>query len=352
MKKREIVCLRINPVLGEPPSIRTQPQSATVAEGASVLFCVIAAGTAPLGYQWHSNGATIPGATSATLLLTNVLKGGEGFYSVVVDNAFGAVTSSNALLDVNRWPVADAGATQPMVISANGADAKVILNGTRSSDPDSDMLRYACYELGSTNPLASGAVAVVVLPVGAHSLVLAVNDGMLEAPNAFTVEVLTTAQAVERLVAQVNSKWSRSQPHIATLSAALASIDRSQDVSAINQLSAFQNKVRAQVAPSDPTLADDLLRKTQEIIDVLSIGAANSGGRPHGRFTSVIRQPNGRVQMQFSAERGPLYILEVSTNLVNWEKAGVAAGNGDGLFEFGDGDALRTRARFYRIVSP
>ena len=80
----------------------------------------------------------------------------------------------------NQPPVADAGATKWTVISPNGTNAQVILNGTRSSDPDGDLLHYACYEAGSPDPLAQGPVAVVVLPVGSHSLALVVNDRSID----------------------------------------------------------------------------------------------------------------------------------------------------------------------------
>ena len=54
-------------------------------------------------------------------------------------------------------------------------------------------------------------------------------------------------EAVEHLVAQVESAWPRSAPIVGTLSAVLHSIGGRNSVSALNQLLAFQNKVRAQV---------------------------------------------------------------------------------------------------------
>jgi hypothetical protein len=195
-------------------------------------------------------------------------------------------------------------------------------------------------------------VAVVVLLVGAHSLLLVVDDGMLTATNAFTVEVLTSAQAVDRLAAAVRDDVSRAQPIIATLTAALASIDRANSVSAINQLLAFQNQVRAQVEPLDGAAAASLIQAAREVIDALSGGSTNPGGRPHGRFTAVGRQANGRVTMQFLAERGPACILEASTNLLDWEMIGVALDHDDGTFEFEDANAARFPSRYCRLLTP
>ena len=110
--------------------------------------------------------------------------------------------------------------------------------------------------------------------------------------------------------------------------------------------------VCAQVAPLDSALAATFIQKAQEVIDVLSGGLTNPGGRPHGRFTSVTRRANGQVQMDLSAEPGRIHILETSSNLVDWEMIGVAAKEADGSFAVEDPNAARFPNRFYRLVSP
>jgi hypothetical protein len=255
----------------------------------------------------------------------------------------------------NLAPMADASASRLLYVSSNGLDATVVLDGSRSSDPDGDALDYLWLSAINSQPstfLADGVVAVAQLPVGVHPILLVVNDGLATATNVITVEVITTAQAVQHLIAQVESGWRRSRPLVATLSAALHSIERGNTVTAINQLRAFQSQVRAQVSPSDSPLAARCIQMAQEIIDVLSGGHTNPGGRPHGRFTALKHQPNGHVQLQFTAERGAVYLLEASTNLVHWEKIGVATDRGVGTFVFDDPDAARFLNRFYRIVSP
>ena len=49
---------------------------------------------------------------------------------------------------------------------------------------------------------------------------------------------------------------------------------------------------------------------------------------------------------------GVAYIVEASTNLVDWEAVGVATVNEDGSFEFEDADAAKHQCRFYRVVNP
>lgn len=83
-----------------PPSIVTPPQSLTVSNGLNASFSVVAAGSAPLAYQWDFNGAPLPGATSSSLTITNVQPASQGNYTVVVSNAVNSITSTAAHLTV------------------------------------------------------------------------------------------------------------------------------------------------------------------------------------------------------------------------------------------------------------
>jgi hypothetical protein len=70
------------------------------------------------------------------------------------------------------------------------------------------------------------------------------------------------------LMAQ-NSGIKNTRPLLATLEAAVASFERGNLNSGINQLKAFQNKVAAQVARVDAGLAGELIDQAQRIIDEL-----------------------------------------------------------------------------------
>jgi hypothetical protein len=84
-----------------PPFIVTQPANQTTSVGGSASFSVTAGGSQPLSYQWWLGTNALNGATSSVLNLSNVQLTDAGNYSVVVSNAFGTVTSTNALLTVN-----------------------------------------------------------------------------------------------------------------------------------------------------------------------------------------------------------------------------------------------------------
>lgn len=89
------------------PSITTEPDDQTVAEGANATFAVAASGTAPLSYQWQRNGADIAGANAASYTLTNVQLADDGaLLRVVISNSAGSVTSRAARLTVTPQPPA------------------------------------------------------------------------------------------------------------------------------------------------------------------------------------------------------------------------------------------------------
>ncbi len=82
------------------PRIAVQPASLTLNAGSQAQWRVMASGAQPMSYQWLFNTNTLPGATSPALMLDNVQGSDAGFYSLILSNQFGQVTSSNALLTV------------------------------------------------------------------------------------------------------------------------------------------------------------------------------------------------------------------------------------------------------------
>jgi len=81
-----------------PPEIVIGPDIYVVRPGTNVTFSVTAVGPAPLTYQWRFNGIDIPGATSRTLLLTNVQLEQSGTYEARVTNPNATVAASGTLI--------------------------------------------------------------------------------------------------------------------------------------------------------------------------------------------------------------------------------------------------------------
>jgi len=78
-----------------PPTITALPATGTktLLAGGMASFTVGAAGTAPLAYQWTTNGVPIVGATSSTLILSPSSVGQSATYGVTISNPYGSTNS-------------------------------------------------------------------------------------------------------------------------------------------------------------------------------------------------------------------------------------------------------------------
>jgi hypothetical protein len=111
--------------------ITVHPFSQTLFSGREVVMRVMAHGTAPLHYQWQFDGTNLPGATNASLVLTNARVEDTGSYTVRVSNALGMVTSRTAILTVIDSPPVIL--TQPADQTVNVGDSatfQVLANGS------------------------------------------------------------------------------------------------------------------------------------------------------------------------------------------------------------------------------
>jgi hypothetical protein len=155
--------------VGELPSITTQPQPFLATVGDTANFSVVAAGSEPLSYQWRKSNTAISGATSASLVLTNVQIGDAGPYNVVVSNPAGSVTSASANLTILVPPTITSQPQGQTVNSGRNATFSVSATGTtplsyqwhkdgvRISGATSSALR-----IKRTTPADSGTYTVVV----------------------------------------------------------------------------------------------------------------------------------------------------------------------------------------------
>jgi fibronectin type 3 domain-containing protein len=83
------------------PSVTVQPVSRTNVVSSSVMLNVTATGTLPLSFQWRKEGTNVSGATDRTYTIVGIQTNDGGDYSVVVSDVYGgAVASSVAVLTV------------------------------------------------------------------------------------------------------------------------------------------------------------------------------------------------------------------------------------------------------------
>ena len=193
-------------IVPAPPGITTQPQSQSVTNGASVTFTVLASGTAPLAYQWYFNGSTLPGQTSAGMTLAGVATNQAGAYFVVVTNAAGVATSSNALLSVSSTQQALLYAGDSVIANRSsylqaGEVLLVRTNGTQELlttelyDPytvafdASGNILAACYQTPTGDYAANTAVDGGVFKIDQYTLAVTEVSGYTNFATPFGVAV-------------------------------------------------------------------------------------------------------------------------------------------------------------------
>lgn len=137
-----------------PPTITAQPTSRSVTAGSSTSLSVTASGTAPLTYQWYLNDAPVAGATSSSLVLSNIQSALAGTYYVVVTNSFGSATSDHVTVTVNTLP--------PVILNVpEGADLLVGESHDLTVQATGDGLKYQWFLNGTPIAGATNATYTV-----------------------------------------------------------------------------------------------------------------------------------------------------------------------------------------------
>jgi hypothetical protein len=108
------------------PSITTQPADQRIKAGDAATFSVVAAGSVPLFYQWHKNGAAIAGATAALYTTPAAIPDNDGdAFAVIISNSAGTVASSRARLSVTASAIAPSPAAPAPAITSEPSDASI-----------------------------------------------------------------------------------------------------------------------------------------------------------------------------------------------------------------------------------
>ncbi len=205
-------------VVQSPPVFTLHPAANSVAVGGSVTLAATALGVPAPTYQWRKDGVAIPGATAASLTLSNVALGDIAAYSVAATNLMGTEISDAVQLTV--VPVAgsplatiaiDVGATSEVTVpfTISGTTNKSVLirvsgpalaafgvNGM--PDPILDLLQgttlmfrndnwggtrnvaYATLRVGTfpwTSRASKDAALIATLPPGTYSAVVSGVNG-------------------------------------------------------------------------------------------------------------------------------------------------------------------------------
>ena len=189
------------------PSITTQPANQTVNVGQTATFTVVAAGAAPLSYQWQKNQVNIAGATSASYTTPATTSADNGTsFRVNVTNPVTSATSNSATLTVNTGPsittqpanqTVNVGQTATFTVVATGAallSYQWKKNGTAISGASSSIFTTPAETTSDSGAQFSVVVSNSAGSTSSRVAILTVNPDPPVAPLQITTSSLPGSQ--------------------------------------------------------------------------------------------------------------------------------------------------------------
>jgi len=225
------------------------------------VVCTPASGSAfPVGATTVNCVATDGAGLTATCAFTVTVRPGSQPPTAVI--------SSEQLIDLS--PEFE----NPVLISCNWWNACLVADGWTSSDPEGGDLTYLWFLEGEATPIGAGPVITNCLEVGSHTLVLVVTDptGLSDTASQ-TIEVVTAPLAIDLLIEEINEAHKHGvtlsrkikRELTETLRVALNHAGRERLRETQKALDAFEKKVRAQVAKTEPEAAAAWIRWSQAV---------------------------------------------------------------------------------------
>ncbi|MGZ5543840.1 MAG: immunoglobulin domain-containing protein, partial [Limisphaerales bacterium] len=172
-------------VNNSPPIISLQPSNQLVSAGATATFNVLAFGAQPLSYQWQNNGSPIFGATTSGLSITNVQFSDAASYSVIVSNAFGSVTSSNAVLAINTTPPSIT--TQPVSLAVQAGSPATFSVSAAGASPFSYRWQKNSNDIAGATLSSFTITNAQLSDTASYSVVISNSYGSATSSNAMLI---------------------------------------------------------------------------------------------------------------------------------------------------------------------
>lgn len=118
------------------PFFVSEPANQNAVSGSDIAISAIVSGAPVLGFQWFLNGTNladggnVSGGATEVLSIAGVTTNNAGNYSLVVTNAYGAITSSIAILNVGFVPVILTQPTNLAVLSGGNGVFSAMAGGS------------------------------------------------------------------------------------------------------------------------------------------------------------------------------------------------------------------------------
>lgn len=327
-----------DPAAGEPPIVRTPPQSRTAVLGQTVSFGVEASGTPPLRYQWLQNNQPLPDATNQILVLEIRSTNAAGTYRVLVANDFGVVLSPPAELVVWVPPQIVAAPTNQIVRIGDEVFFTVLAAGTmplsyqwQHNDIDLPGETSPTLRISAAAPVHAGLYRVLITNVAGSTS--AVAQLTVQAPPVITLPPVggfaVPGGHFEFHVAATGDppltyQWYFENEPVPGATSALLVIDPVSPAHAGEYTVEVRNAAGS--VRSDPARL--------QVVEPPRLEAR--GWSEEGEFVGVLWGQPGRW-----------YAIEASTNLVDWTEIGRLQTSEAGAF-FYDSSAGQVSPRYYR----
>ena len=350
------------------PVINTQPQSQTVGIGQNATFSVVATGATPLSYQWRFNGSAIASATGSTYVHVSVQTNDAGAYSVVVSNALGTATSSNAMLTVAngapgviaQWNfnsrVADTTATTGTTAPAFGGGNASLIGGATASYATGSASDTASSDNSGWNVTTFPSQGTGNKTVGAQFRIS--TSGQENIVIRWDQRVSNSASKYSRLQYSTNGTAFTDFPTSIAMTAANVFEAKASDLSGIagvrdNPLFAFRLVSEWQSTALGSGSAQYVTASSSGYgtggtirLDMVTVSGTSISLPDPVQLAAPSTDSSGRFQFQVTGSAGSHCAIEASPNLTTWTRLVTNTLP----FVFTDTTAPRPTQRFYRAT--
>ena len=319
-----------------PVTVTVAPVSQTTVVGSNVTFSVTATGTG-LSYQWLFGGSLL--GTSSSLTLNNVTTSQAGIYTVIVSGAGSPVTNS-ATLTVNvPVTVTVAPVSQTTVVGSN-----VTFSVTATGTGLSYQWLFGGSLLGTSSSLTLNNVTQV--QGGVYTVIVNGACGSVTNSATLTVNVPVTATALTNQICSQGQNAVFSTVTSGTGPINFVWLKNGSIISGQNNNSLTLDNVTTNDAA---TYAVIVCGACGSVTNTATL-TVNPALPP---TLSVVCQRNGTVNVSAAnGVSGQKYVLQSSTDLVNWTAVSTNTADSTGASTFIYLNATNYPRCFYRTVTP
>ena len=163
------------------PVFVSLPSGTNVPVGGAFKLSASVTGSAPMSWQWRTNGVPIPGATATNYIVNSAQLSDAGSYDVMVTNLGGSTNSSAVIVNVGYAPVV---AQSPVSVTGNAGDSLGFSCQVTGTPPI--MLQWTLngYPLANQTNLSLTITNVQATNIGFYALVATNIFGSVVSSNA------------------------------------------------------------------------------------------------------------------------------------------------------------------------